>query len=57
MTNEQWFKIIAITISAILGTGFVFKFVVNRNKNKSANTINIKKSKINGDVAGRDIKK
>ena len=44
-------------IAAIIGTGLIFKFVIKKNSNKNTGSVNIRKSKIKGDVAGRDIKK
>lgn len=44
-------------IAAIIGTGLIFKFVIKKNNNKNTGRVNIRKSKIKGDVAGRDIKK
>lgn len=50
-------EIILAVIAAIAATGLIFKFVVNKNKTKNSGSVNIKDSKIGGDVAGRDIKK
>lgn len=44
-------------IAAIIGAGLIFKFVIKKNSNKNSGNVNIKDSKIGGDVAGRDIKK
>ena len=49
-------QIIIGIIAAIVGAGLIFKFIVKKNTKKSGQ-VNIKDSKIGGDVAGRDIKK
>ncbi|HTJ48464.1 MAG TPA: hypothetical protein VL443_03340 [Cyclobacteriaceae bacterium] len=50
-------KIILAVITAIIGTGLIFKFISKKkNKNKSG-SVSIKNSKVGGDVAGRDINK
>jgi hypothetical protein len=48
--------ILAIT-TAIVGAGFVFKYVSKKKTTKKSGSVNIRNSKIGGDVAGRDIKK
>jgi hypothetical protein len=53
--NNSLTQIILGIIAAIIGTGLIFRFAINKNKNSGS--VNIKKSKIKGDVAGRDIKK
>lgn len=50
-------QIILGIIAAIAAVGLIFKFVIKKNSNKNSGTVNIKDSKIGGDVAGRDIKK
>ncbi len=50
-------QIIIGIIAAIIGAGLIFKFIVKKNTNKNSGQVNIKDSKIGGDVAGRDIKK
>jgi hypothetical protein len=55
--NNSLTQIILGIIAAIIGTGLIFKFAINKNKNKNSGSVNIRKSKIKGDVAGRDIKK
>ncbi|MBX7153621.1 MAG: hypothetical protein K1X91_01580 [Bacteriodetes bacterium] len=50
-------QIILAVIAAIAATGIVIRLVVNKNKTKNSGSVNIKDSKIGGDVAGRDIKK
>jgi len=50
-------QIILGIIAAIIGAGLIFKFVIKKNRNKNSGNVNIKNSKIGGDVAGRDIKK
>lgn len=50
-------QIILAVIAAIAATGLIIKFNVNKNKTKKSGSVNIKDSKIGGDVAGRDIKK
>lgn len=55
--SDNTTQIILAVIAAIAATGLIFKFVVNKNKTKNSGAVNIKDSKIGGDVAGRDIKK
>jgi hypothetical protein len=49
--------IIVAIITAIFGLGFVFKFLIKKKTTQNSGIVNIKGSKIGGDVAGRDIKK
>ena len=53
--NNSLTQIILAIVAAIIGAGLIFKFALNKNKNSGS--VNIRKSKIKGDVAGRDIKK
>lgn len=50
-------QIILAVIAAIVGAGFVFKYVSKKKTAKNSGSVNIRNSKIGGDVAGRDIKK
>lgn len=50
-------KIIIAVIAAIIGAGLILKFVVKKKTTKDSGSVNIKDSKVGGDVAGRDIKK
>jgi hypothetical protein len=55
--SDNTTQIILAVIAAIAGAGLIFKFVIKKNRNKNSSNVNIKDSKIGGDVAGRDIKK
>ncbi|HZK96684.1 MAG TPA: hypothetical protein VFC67_20970 [Prolixibacteraceae bacterium] len=55
--NNSMTQLILGIIAAIIGTGLIFKFVIKKNSTKNTGSVNIRKSKIKGDVAGRDIKK
>jgi hypothetical protein len=55
--NDNLTRIILGIITALITAGVVFKFVSNRKINKDSGSVNIRNSKIKGDVAGRDIKK
>lgn len=55
--NNSMTQLILGIFAAIIGTGLIFKFVIKKNNNKNTGSVNIRKSKIKGDVAGRDIKK
>lgn len=55
--NNSMTQLILGIIAAIIGTGLIFKFVIKKNSKKNIGSVNIRKSKIKGDVAGRDIKK
>lgn len=55
--NDNTTQIIVAIIAAIAAAGLIFKFVIKKNSNKNSGNVNIKDSKIGGDVAGRDIKK
>lgn len=50
-------QIVLAIIGAIIGTGLIIKFVSKKKITKNSGSVNIKDSKIDGDVAGRDIKK
>jgi hypothetical protein len=50
-------QIILAVIAAIAGAGIIFKIVRNKKTIKNSGSVNIKDSKVGGDVAGRDIKK
>lgn len=50
-------QIILAVIAAIAGVGFVFKYVNKKKTINNTGSVNIKDSKVGGDVAGRDIKK
>ena len=50
-------QIIITIIGAIIGTGLIIKFVSKKKTTNNSSRINIRDSKIGGDVAGRDIKK
>ena len=50
-------QIILSFIAAIVGAGLVFKIVSKKKTTKNSGSVNIKDSKVGGDVAGRDIKK
>ena len=50
-------KIILAVITVIIGAGLVFKFIIKKKITKDSGSVNIKDSKIGGDVAGRDINK
>ena len=50
-------QIILAVIAAIVGAGFVFKYVNKKKTINNSGSVNIKDSKVSGDVAGRDIKK
>lgn len=55
--SDNTTQIILAVITAIATAGLIFKFVIKKNSNKNSGSVNIKDSKIGGDVAGRDIKK
>ena len=55
--NNSMIQLILGIIAAIIGTGLILKFVIKKNITKNSGSVNIRKSKIKGDVAGRDIKK
>ena len=55
--NNSMTQLILGIIAAIIGTGLIFKFVIKKKSTKNTGSVNIRKSKIKGDVAGRDIKK
>ena len=50
-------QIVLAIIAAIAAAGLIFKFVIKKNSNKNSGNVNIKDSKVGGDVAGRDINK
>lgn len=50
-------QIILAIITAIVGGGIIFKIVSKKKTTKNSGSVNIKDSKVGGDVAGRDIKK
>ena len=50
-------QIILAVIATITAAGVIFKFIMKKTSNKNSGKVNIKDSKIGGDVAGRDIKK
>lgn len=56
LTNNTT-QIILALIAGIAGAGLIFKFVIKKSSNKNSGNVNIKDSKVGGDVAGRDIKK
>ena len=55
--SDNTTKITLAVIAAIAAAGLIFKIVIRKNSNKNSGNVNIKDSKIGGDVAGRDIKK
>jgi len=50
-------QIILAVMAAIVGAGLVFKYVNKKKTTKNSGSVNIKDSKVGGDVAGRDINK
>lgn len=50
-------QIILAIIAAVAGAGLIFKFAIKRKSTSDSGSVQIKDSKIGGDVAGRDIKK
>ncbi|MGB5025920.1 MAG: hypothetical protein WBO44_11245 [Saprospiraceae bacterium] len=55
--NENATKIILAVIAGIFGVGLLFKFIFKKKTTNNSGSVNIKDSKVGGDVAGRDIKK
>ena len=55
--SDNTVKIILAIVAAIVGVGLVFKFIIKKKTAKNSGSVNIKDSRIGGDVAGRDIKK
>lgn len=55
--GDQTTQIILAVIAAVVGAGLIFKIVSKKKTTKNSDSVNIKGSKVGGDVAGRDIKK
>lgn len=50
-------QIVLAIIAAVAGAGLIFKFAIKKKSTSNSGSVQIKDSKIGGDVAGRDIKK